>query len=82
MCATFYGSQFISFNVNSLIHLQKDVLNHGCLDDFSAIPLEIKLQQLENLARKSGNPLQQVVYRLVERQMGQFETHSSKLCVS
>lgn len=71
-CATFYGKQFISFNVHSLIHFPNDVLNHGSLDEFSAFPFKNKLQKIKKLVRKSGKPLQQVVNRLEEIQLGFF----------
>jgi hypothetical protein len=61
-----YGDKFVTFNVHNLIHLAKDVENHGSLDEFSAFPFENKLQVLTNMLKESGRPLEQIVRRLDE----------------
>ena len=61
-----YGAHFITYNVHCLIHLPKDVLRFGPLDNFSCFPFENFLQTLKRLIRCSRNPLAQLVKRLSE----------------
>jgi len=63
-----YGKDIYVYNVHCLIHLAGDVRNLGILDDFSSFPFENKLGQLKKLIRKPQFPIQQIVYRLAERQ--------------
>ena len=64
--AKLYGPQFITYNIHNLIHIPSDVLNFGCLDNFSSFPFENKLQKMKNLIRRGGKPLQQIVRRMHE----------------
>lgn len=61
-----YGPDFISHNIHSLLHLSDCVRLFGSLDNFSAFPFENFLQKLRKMVRKSSQPLQQVVRRIVE----------------
>lgn len=61
-----YGSEFVIYNVHSLIHLADDVLTHGCLDRFSGFPFENYLQKLKRFVRSGKSPLVQIVRRLSE----------------
>jgi len=62
-----YGSQFMSYNFHSLIHLP-DVYNRfGSLDCCSAFPFENYMKDLKNMLRKNEKPLQQVVRRYEEK---------------
>ena len=63
-----YGKEMYVYNVHCLIHLANDVKNLGNLDDFSAFPFENKLGQLKKMVRKPQFPIQQIVYRLSEKQ--------------
>ena len=63
-----YGKDIYIYNVHCLIHLARDVRNLGILDDFSSFPFENKLGELKKLIRKPQFPIQQIVYRLAERQ--------------
>jgi hypothetical protein len=63
-----YGKEIYVYNVHSLIHLAGDVKNLGALDEFSAFPFENKLGQLKKMIRKPQFLLQQIVYRLSEKQ--------------
>ena len=64
----FYGKEIYVYNVHSLIHLANDVKNLGPLDEFSSFPFENKLGQLKKMIRKPQFPIQQIVYRLAEKQ--------------
>lgn len=61
-----YGSYQCTYNVHGLLHLPVDVLNHGCLDDFSAFKFENYLGKLKQKLRHSFQPLQQVYRRIIE----------------
>ncbi|OXA45634.1 hypothetical protein Fcan01_19483 [Folsomia candida] len=67
-----YGKKYCSHNLHSLLHLARDSIRHGPLDDFSAFPFENKLQQIKKLVRSPAFPLQQVHRRVVEREQIQF----------
>lgn len=62
-----YGPDFISHNIHSFLHLSDCVRLFGSLDNFSAFPFENFMQTLKKLVRKSSQPLQQVVRRIVEK---------------
>ena len=68
-----YGSEFLVYNVHSLIHIADDVKRYGPLDSYSAYPFENYLGQLKRLLRKPGLPLQQIIRRVLERD-GMFTT--------
>ncbi|CAG9812907.1 unnamed protein product [Phaedon cochleariae] len=62
-----YGREYITYNVHNLCHLSKDVLEYGCLDNFSAFPPEAYMFHLKSkICERSAKPLQQIVKRLQE----------------
>ena len=61
-----YGDHFVSYNVHCMIHLPRDVLQFGPLDNFSCFPFKNFLQSLKSLISCSRNPLCQLVKRLSE----------------
>lgn len=61
-----YGPDFISHNIHNFLHLSDCVKLYGSLDNFSAFPFENYMQQLKKKVRKSAQPLQQVVHRIIE----------------
>jgi hypothetical protein len=63
-----YGKEMYVYNVHCLIHLASDVKNLGTVDEFSAFPFENKLGQLKKMIRKPQYVLQQLVFRLAEKQ--------------
>ena len=64
----YYGKDIYVYNVHCLIHLANDVKRLGPLDNFSSFPYENKLGQLKKMIRKPQFPIQQIVYRLAEKQ--------------
>lgn len=66
-CRDLYGDGFESLNVHFLLHLSSEVKIFGMLDNCSAFPFEIYLQQLKKMIRKSLQTLQQVIHRLSDR---------------
>jgi Domain of unknown function (DUF4218) len=64
--ANVYGSEFLTYNMHSLVHLVQDAKRFGPLDNVSAFPFENYLCQLKTLVRKPSLPLQQVINRLSE----------------
>lgn len=62
-----YGSEILTYNMHSLLHLQEDVKNLGPLDTFCAFPFENYLQELKRMLSKPNQPLQQVCKRTFER---------------
>lgn len=62
-----YGYEYVTSNVHNLSHICNDVMNFGCLDNFSAFPAESFMFQIkQKICLKSGKPLQQLVKRLNE----------------
>lgn len=61
-----YGPDFISHNIHNFLHLSDCVRLFGSLDNFSAFPFENFMQKLKKMVRKTSQPLQQVVRRIVE----------------
>lgn len=68
-----YGTKSMPHNTQNLLHISQDVENMGILDNFSAFPVENKLQ----LVRKADKPLQQVIKRIYE-----IERNCQKRCSS
>lgn len=66
-CIQIYGPDFISYNIHSFLHLSDCVRLFGSLDNFSAFPFENFMQKLKKMVRKTSQPLQQVVRRIVEQ---------------
>jgi len=62
-----YGKSHLVYNVHCLLHLADDVARYGCLANFSAYPFENKLKEIKRLVRKPNLPLQQIAFRLAER---------------
>lgn len=61
-----YSSEFLVYNVHSLIHLCNDVLLHGPLDSFSAFKYESNMQCIKRTLRAKYKPFEQVVNRISE----------------
>ena len=68
-----YGNKFVTYNVHNLIHLADECRQCGPLDTFSCFPFENHLGTLKNLVRRSNNPLEQLVNRIIEIRANQPE---------
>ena len=62
-----YGTDMAVYNVHSLVHLAKDAVKFGSLENVSAFPFENFLGRLKRLIRKPSFPLEQVIRRLSEQ---------------
>lgn len=62
-----HGEEFITSNVNALIHLARDVKLYGPLDSFSAFDFENYMQFLKKILRKCAKSLQQIHRHLKEK---------------
>ena len=62
-----YGNNTAVYNVHGLIHLAKDALQFGGLDNVSSFPFENFLCKLKRMVRKPSFPLEQVIRRLSEQ---------------
>ena len=63
-----YGSQFITYNVHSLIHLPIYVLNHGPLDNFSCFRYDNFIQEIIKSMKSIKYPLQEILNSILEKQ--------------
>lgn len=61
-CEEIYGSDYLIYNVHSLIHISEDVKRFGT----SGFPFENFLGKLKSLIKSPKNPLQQIYNRLIE----------------
>lgn len=61
--AGIYGKHNLIFNVHSLLHLAKDCLIHGPLDNFSSFPHESLLNRLKRVIFSRNRPLAQLIRR-------------------
>ncbi|CAM4734218.1 unnamed protein product [Leuciscus chuanchicus] len=64
--AAIYGTEFVSYNMHSLIHLALDARKFSPLDSVSAFPFETFLGKLKKL--QPQNPVQQLVRRIHGKQ--------------
>ena len=81
--AKLFGSQFVVYNVHSLIHLSEDAEIHGALDNVSCFPFENYLHSLKRMVRRPNDPLPQLINRLGElARTGHGRTHDSGTAIS
>jgi hypothetical protein len=73
-----YGADNLVYNVHSLIHLPDDARRYGSLDNVSAFAFENYLGKLKKLMRKPSQPLQQIVKRLSEFEIGKLNCQQPK----
>lgn len=64
----YFGQENLSFNVHNLLHLTRDVKNHGPLDLFSAFKFESKFYRFKQVLQSSRLPLQQLYNRVSEEE--------------
>jgi len=66
-CERLYGSDFVVYNIHSLLHIFDDAVFFKCsLDQISSFPFENYLQTVKRLLRSPSNPIVQVVKRIQE----------------
>jgi hypothetical protein len=63
-----YGSQFVCYNVHSLIHLPTYVLIHGPLDNFSCFRYDHFIQEIIKSMKSIKYPLQEIFNIISQRQ--------------
>lgn len=76
--SSFYGEQYLNFNVHCLIHLCNEVRNFGPIQNFSAFKFENYMYQLKQKLKTSGKPLHQIVNRLNEAKSLDIESSENK----
>lgn len=64
-----YGTENMSHNIHSFVHLVDDVKRFGPLDNFTAFKFENYMKTLKKYIRKTERPLQQVVRRYFEEEI-------------
>lgn len=64
-----YSSEFLVYNVHSLIHIADDAMKFGPLDRISAFPFENSMQGLKRMIRTNSRHLQQVIRRTQESEL-------------
>lgn len=69
MIPSFYGIEFMVYNVHSLVHLSDDVMLHGPLDKFSAFRYENNMQLFKRSLRAKFKPFEQIVNRIKEMEL-------------
>lgn len=62
----YYCKELMIFNFHNLLHLVKDVVNFGPLDNFSAFPFENYMKNIKKMVRGPNKALQQVAKRVGE----------------
>jgi len=75
------SKEHITFNMHSLIHLYRDCMKHGPVEDWSAFEFENFLGWIRTLIRKPAFPLQQVIKRIHEHQVSQLKTAQNNAAV-
>lgn len=61
-----YGTEHMSYNVHSLLHLADDVKSFGHLHSYSAFKFENFMQKMKKMVRKPSLPIQPVMKRVKE----------------
>lgn len=64
--ASVYGSEFLTYNFHSCLHLPDDAMYHGSIEDCSTFRFENFMQVLKRMIHCNSFCLEQVVHRLLE----------------
>ena len=60
------GSQYLTYNFHSLVHLVEDCKQRGVVDNFSCYQYESFLFKLKRLVRSPNLPMEQIINRISE----------------
>ena len=77
-----YGSEFLIYNVHSLIHICDDAMNFGNLSNVSAFPFENYMQTLKKMLKAKNFQVNQVAKRIEEKESIVHERMSYDLNVN
>ena len=64
-----YGTEILTYNFHSLLHLSKQSLQHGPIDSYGAFCFENHLGKLKRILKSPTNSLAQVVNRISEHSL-------------
>lgn len=64
---SYFGPEYVGYNVHGLIHIADFVLIHGCLDQFSAFKYENYLQFVKKSCKNARCPLEDTYNRVIEQ---------------
>lgn len=77
-----FGTQYLTYNIHSLVHLVEDCKDRGVVDNFSCFRYESFLFRLKRFIRSANLPLQQIINRISEigPTLSVIKTDSSEMC--
>ncbi|KAF2884318.1 hypothetical protein ILUMI_21837, partial [Ignelater luminosus] len=64
-----YSSEFLTYNVHNLVHINVDVLKYGALDNFSTFKFENNMMKIKKYLKKRNKPLEQLNNRISEENL-------------
>lgn len=79
--STIYGSQFINYNVHSLIHLPFSVRLYGPLDNFSVFKCENYLQIFKKSMKCCKYPLSEIKNKIISLECEELKTITLNKCI-
>lgn len=77
-----FGTEYLTYNFHSLVHLIEDCNDRGVVDNFSCFRYESFLYKLKRHIRSSHLPLEQIINRISERgpTLGVVENNLLEYC--
>ncbi|XP_035711805.1 uncharacterized protein LOC118437116 [Folsomia candida] len=75
-----YSSEFLVYNVHSLIHIVDDALKFGSLENVNAFKFENYMQKLKKMLRGRHSQLAQVIRRITESDKFGFRPNEPLKC--
>lgn len=63
----YYKDKYLTHNMHNLLHICEDVKRFGTIDSYSAFKFGNFLYTIKKLLKVSGQPLEQVVNRIIEK---------------
>lgn len=71
-CSKYYGLEFVTYNVHSLVHLADDCRLYGNVDNFSTFQFESFMQVIKRMLRSNSFHLEQISKRILEKENCNF----------